>query len=114
MNTRQKGLNYVREVRKILESMGHIVEGPGYALAFFDNRMQAIHRDYFGIFDLISWDGIQLIGHQVSDIHNKSTKIKEIQGQQMSGWVWARGKKGRKVEWQLFIVFPLEVYKTTF
>ncbi len=49
MNARAKGLQRVREVRKMLEGMGHLVEGPGYSVAFYQGRMNPIHRDYFSI-----------------------------------------------------------------
>ncbi len=90
MNARQKGLSYCREVRKIIEALGHTVEGPGYATAFFNGRMSPIHRDYFGLWDLISYYQGQYLFHQVSTLSNKSSKIKAITGKQMPGWIWCR------------------------
>lgn len=94
-NARAKGLGFCREVKKILEAMGHEVEGPGYATAFFQGATHAIHRDYFGIWDLISFYENVYYFHQVSTIENKSTKIKSIQGKKMLGFVWIRSKKNK-------------------
>ncbi len=104
MNNRQKGLGYCREVKKLLEGMNHVVEGPGYAVAFFNNRMSPIHRDYFSIYDLISFDGNHFIFHQVSTVAHKSEKIKAIQKQGMSGWVWCR--LHQKIGYRIFFVSP--------
>ena len=90
MNARSKGLAYVREVRKILEGLDHVVEGPGYGVAFFDGNMRPIHRDFFGVFDLISYSGIHFVFHQVSTLSNKAAKIKAIRELNMPGWVWVR------------------------
>lgn len=92
MKSRQKGLVLVREVRKILEGMGEIVEGPGYGVAFFNDRMNPIHKDFFGVFDLMSFSPKEkeFTGHQVSTEHNKSTKIKALQEAKLPGWVWCR------------------------
>ena len=89
-SARSKGLDYVREVRKILEGIGHTVEGPGYGLAYYGGKMNPIHRDFFGCFDLMSFDGKYYLGHQVSTEINKSTKIKTIQEAKLPGWVWCR------------------------
>jgi len=109
VNTRQKGLMWVREVRKLLEGMNHEVEGPGYKTAFFDNRVQPVHIDYFGIFDLISFDGNSFIGHQVSDLSHKAEKVHAIQEKKMKGWVWSRFDEGRKVGYRIFFVEPEKV-----
>jgi hypothetical protein len=92
MKSRQKGLILVREVRKILEGMGEKVEGPGYGVAFFNDRMNPIHKDFFGVFDLMSFrpNCKKFTGHQVSTEHNKSTKIKALQDAKLPGWVWCR------------------------
>ena len=89
-STRAKGLDFVREVRKILEGMGHTVEGPGYGVAYYNAKMNPVHKDFFRVFDLISFDGKSYIGHQVSTEANKSTKIKAIQEANLPGWVWCR------------------------
>lgn len=104
MNARSKGLQRVREVRKMLEGMGAIVEGPGYALAFYGGSMKPIHRDYFGIADLISfWHGIFTL-HQVTDLTNKSSHVKAIQEKGLSCWVWC--KIERKLGYRIFFVTP--------
>lgn len=89
-SARQKGIDFTREVRKILEGIGHTVEGPGYGLAFYAGKMNPCHKDFFGTFDLISFDGEKFIGHQVSTEANKSVKIKLLQGKKLPGWVWCR------------------------
>lgn len=93
MSSRSKGLSYVREVRRILEGMGQIVEGPGYKSAFYGGKLATVHADYFGCFDLISWDGINFVCHQVSTLTNKAEKVKALQARQMPGWVWCRTDK---------------------
>ena len=89
-SARSKGLNFTREVRRILEGIGHTVEGPGYGLAYYNAKMNPVHKDFFGVFDLISFDGKSYIGHQVSTETNKSAKIKAIQEAKLPGWVWCR------------------------
>ncbi len=104
MNNRQKGLQRVREVRKMLEGMGHKVEGPGYGVAFFGGSMRPIHRDFFGIADLMSsHDGVFHL-HQVTDLKNKSKHVKAIQDGGLSAWLWCKieGKFG----YRIFIVTP--------
>jgi len=108
-NTRKKGLEWVREVRKLLEAMNHVVEGPGYGVAFFNNRMSPIHRDYFSVFDLISFDGNSFIGHQVSDLSHKAEKVRAIQAKKMKGWIWSRFAEGRRCGYRLFFVDPEKV-----
>ncbi len=90
MNTRAKGLQNVREVKKILEGLGHKTEGPGYKTVFFNGRLSPVHSDFFGVFDLISFDGKSYLGHQVSTEANKTTKIREVKGSKLPGWVWCR------------------------
>jgi hypothetical protein len=102
-NNRTKGLIFCREVKKILEGIGHQVEGPGYTTAFFGGKTNAIHRDYFSIFDLISFFEGGYFFHQVSDLGHKSEKIKAIQAKGMPGWVWSRVSNGR-VFYRVFII----------
>ena len=105
-SARSKGLNFTREVRRILEGMGHIVEGPGYGLAYYGGKMNPIHRDFFGVFDLMSFDGQTYFGHQVSTEANKATKIREVKESNLPGWVWCRfsnEEKGTGYEvWRIF------------
>ncbi len=100
-NARQKGLNFVREVRKILESKGYKIEGPGYGCAFYGGAMKPIHRDYFGVFDLISYKAGFLRGHQVSTLTNKASKVKALMEANIAGDVWCRISKGN---YRLFCV----------
>ncbi len=104
-SSRAKGLDYVREVRKILEGIGHIVEGPGYGVAYFNARMNPIHKDFFGCFDLMSFNDGKYYGHQVSTQANKSTKIKTIQEANLPGWVWCRfTDEDGSVGYQVYVV----------
>jgi len=89
-SARSKGLDYVREVKKILEGIGHTVQGTMFKTVFFNGHLSPVHSDFFGVFDLISFDGKIFIGHQVSTEVNKSTKIKAIQEAHLPGWVWCR------------------------
>ncbi len=104
-SSRAKGLDYVREVKRILEGLDHIVEGPGYGVAYFNKRMNPIHRDYWGVFDLMSFCDEKYYGHQVSTAQNKSTKIKALQEAKLPGWVWCRftDEEG-SVGYQVYVV----------
>lgn len=104
-SARSKGLDFCREVKGILKGMGHGVEGPGYATAFFQGTIHPIHRDYFGLFDLISFFEGQYFFHQVSTIENKSTKIKSIQAKGMAGWVWCRVNEDNQTGFDVFEVY---------
>jgi len=102
-SSRAKGLSYCREVKKILEGIDHVVEGPGYKPLWTGKGMSAVHSDYFGVFDLISFDGKEFLFHQVSDIGHKSDKIKSIQEKKMNGWVWCR-VPSRPISYRIFFV----------
>lgn len=99
MNAREKGIARVREVRKILEGMGHTCEGPGYKPLWIGNRSIPVHSDFFGVGDIISWDGKQLILHQVTGKSNKAIHVKVIQEKGIPCWLWIKipGKSGFKV-----------------
>ena len=103
MNARSKGLAFTREVRKILEGIGHQVEGPGYGVAFFNGQMRPVHRDYWGVFDLLSYFEGHYFCHQVSTPANKAVKIKAIIAKALPGWVWCRISNG-KVFYRIFDV----------
>jgi len=103
MNAREKGLSFCREVRKILEGIGHQVEGPGYGCAFYGGRMAPVHRDYFGCFDLVSFFEGSYFFHQISTPSNKSTKVKALTAKGLPGWVWCRVSNG-KVFYRIFDV----------
>jgi hypothetical protein len=113
ISARQKGLNFTREVRDILEGLGHIVDGPFYGIAFYNGRQNPIHRDLFGCFDLMSFDGEYFLAHQVSTIENKSAKIKAIQNKGLRGSVWCRftDEDGR-VGYQLYSVEKDEIIES--
>lgn len=102
-NPRAKGISYVREVRKVLEAMQHQVEGPGYGLAFFGKSPRPVHKDYFGVFDLVSFYDGHVYLHQVTDISHKAQKVKAIQEKKIPGWVWARCT-GHKIFYRIFSI----------
>ncbi len=95
-NSRRKGLAGVREVKKILEANGSMVTGPGYQPVFAGGRMITVHRDYLGLFDLISMDGAtgNLHGHQVtiSPAH-LAEKVKDLADAGAMGYVWVKYPK---------------------
>ena len=105
MNARQKGQIFCAEVKRILEAIGHVVDGPFYKSCWFNNRSNPVHCDIFGIFDIVScYQGIYYF-HQVSTLDHKANKVKAILDVKMSGWVWARVSNGR-VFYRIFIVKP--------
>ena len=73
MNSRQKGLAKVREVRKLLEANGHIVSGPHYSPKWnpFRKVIMAVHTDILGA-DLLSFKDGKLELHQVCSAKNKA------------------------------------------
>lgn len=95
MNSRQKGLAGVREVKKILEAGGSKVTGPAYKPAFVGGRMIAVHCDFFGLFDLISLDNEgELHGHQVTVCpEHQSQKINALKKAAVPGKVWVKYPK---------------------
>lgn len=118
---RQKGLQYVREVREILERDRCEVEGPGYGLRFFGNKKSQgnlrkeggeqktrpvlVHADYFKHFDLISYrPDLGYIFHQVSILEEKSRKVDDLIQANMPGWIWGRFYEGVKVAFRIFSV----------
>ena len=100
MNAREKGLSYVRQVKKILAEKGYKTEGPGYGVAFLDGTMRPIHRDYFGAFDLIAYRNGIFHGHQVSTLANKADKYKTFRQLGFPGFIWAKvPRHGFRVFW---------------
>lgn len=118
MNQRNKGLSFVREVKSILQYLGHETEGPGYLIITvprdidFNGVTRRIltpvqtHKDYFGAFDLISWDPKvkKFAFHQVSTDDKRSQKIKAILAKGMAGNVWGRTKDGHRVMYRTYFV----------
>lgn len=102
MNNRAKGLLACREVKKILIGMGYLVDGPAYGIAFFGGKSVPIHRDFFGCIDLISYKDRQYWGHQVTDLNNKSKKVRALEEAGIDAWVWCRGKVKNKVVYRVF------------
>jgi len=101
-NSRRKGLEWVRIVRKMLEGMGHIVEGPFYKPVYLFSGMRAVHFDIFKIADLISYSENQFILHQVTDVKNKSSHVKLIQEKNLPCWIWC--KIEGKIAFRIFFV----------
>lgn len=87
-NARQKGLQLVHQVRRILE-LDHTVEGPGYKSLFIKGRVVAVHCDYFGCFDLLTASKDKTIhGHQICTSEHKSRNAKKIYDCGFSGDLW--------------------------
>jgi hypothetical protein len=103
LDNRAKGFVFCNEVKKILEGIGHVVDGPFFKSKWFNNRANPVHCDIFSVFDLVSFYQYSYFFHQVSDLGHKSEKIKAIQGKGMPGWVWSRVSNGR-VFYRVFIV----------
>ena len=89
--------------------MGHKVEGPGYSTRFFGGKINAVHKDYFDCLDLFSFDGKDFIGHQISTIDNKATKVRAIQKAGMKAWIWCRFSESRRVGYRIFFVQPTQI-----
>ncbi len=103
MNKRSKGLLFCNEVKKILQGIGHEVDGPFFKSRFFGGRINPVHCDIFEVFDMVSFfDGCYFM-HQVSTLSNKATKVKSIQSKKMNGWIWCRVSNG-KVFYRIFII----------
>jgi len=45
----------------------------------FGGKVIAIHQDYFGLFDLISFCDGRYYFHQISNLENKAAKVKAIE-----------------------------------
>ena len=110
---RAKGLAFVREVKKILEDLGEKVEGPFYKPMFFGGKTHAVHKDLFGVFDLLSYapDTQTYCGHQVSVLGKKAEKVAEILGAGMQGIVWCRTLSGKKIVYRRWQVEKSEVFE---
>lgn len=86
---RGKGLARVREVKQILEVSGHIVEGPGYKTMFINGKLIPVHRDFFGVFDLLEYSKDSgIYGHQVCDYKQKLRNARKIYDAGLTGDLW--------------------------
>ena len=108
MNNRQKGLQYVREVKKILEREGFIIDGPFYRPIFIHGKSSAVHSDLFGVFDLVAFFPANKMFsfHQVSLDERRAEKIKAILNMGMFGFFWGRGIENRRVYYKKYIIEP--------
>jgi len=100
MSNRSKGLLAVHKVKKILQTRGETVEGPGYKPMFFKGRMIAVHSDYFGAYDLMAFSKIRcLYGIQVCDYKQKQRNAKKIYDSGNDGdlWCYMGARKGFNV-----------------
>ena len=92
MTAREKGLQECRKVKKVLEGMGFAVEGPGYKPLFIPKtgKMTVVHKDYFGIYDLLFMGRFHIFGVQVTtDAGNRMEKARIISdGHKPLGFVW--------------------------
>jgi len=116
-NKRKTRLKFVREVKGKLIEQGHEVEGPGYLTMFVpENPLQyklginkktravQVHRDYFGVADLISLKEGKVYFHQVSIIEEKSRKTDLFLEKGIKGFVWGRTRDGGKIHYRIFRV----------
>lgn len=114
MNNRQKGLQYVREVKAILEKQGWIVDGPMYKPIFIKGRSTAVHSDFFGLFDLISYLPNEFVGyyfHQISLDEKRAEKIKAILKAGVAGFFWGRGINEKRVGFWVYAISPKSIYE---
>ena len=92
MTAREKGLQECRKVKKVLEGMGFAVEGPGYKPFFIPKtgKMTVVHKDYFGIYDLLFMGRFHIFGVQVTaDAGNRMEKARKLlEGHKTLGFVW--------------------------
>ena len=91
MNARQKGLAAVHKVKKILQTRGETVEGPGFRPAYNKKtkKMFLMHSDYFGAYDLMAFSEIKcLYGIQVCDYKHKNRNAKKIYDVAGCGDLW--------------------------
>jgi len=51
----------------------------------FGGKVIAIHQDYFGLFDLISFCDGRYYFHQISNLENKAAKVKAIEAKNKQG-----------------------------
>ena len=101
--SRHKGLLYCSEVKHLLQLEGHKVDGPFFVSKFFGGKSNAVHKDIFGVADLISFLDGEIILHQVTVLNNKADKIHEIQKEKIYPiWVWCRIKESNKVGYRVF------------
>ena len=116
--SRPKGLGFVREVKFILQGLGHQTEGPGYIIVhipkFIEGQKIMIpvqsHKDFFGVFDLISFHGeYGFAFHQISTLDNKQAKINALIKKGMKGNVWCRCKENNKVMYRTWFVDSGEI-----
>ena len=101
MNARSKGLGLVRQVKIRLRNLGYLVEGPGYSTKFFNGRMNAVHSDFFGVYDLMAYRLGFITGHQVSTLSNKASKCKNLKDNGLAGYVWCHVERG---DWRIWFV----------
>jgi len=116
---RAKGLQYVREVKEILYAQGCQVEGPMYKIRWIPKKgasvymekgeiiPRQVHKDFFGVFDLISFrKDLGYIFHQVSIWEERSRKVKAILKVELRGWIWSRIKQGQRIAYDVASAVP--------
>ncbi len=113
-NTRKIGNDKCKEVKELLEKMGHIVDGPFDKVIWFNKRMGKVHHDIFGIGDLISLskEG-KLFLHQVTASNLKSKKEKKIRTLGVECMLWIYDSDKEEEEFRIFEVSPNTTFKIT-
>ncbi len=107
-NTRKIGEDRCKEVKELLEKVGHVTDGPFYKVQFVHGRMRIVHYDIFGCYDLISLSPQgELFLHQVTASNMKSNKEKKIRTiGPYNGVIWTYDTDKDKEEFRIFRVFP--------
>jgi hypothetical protein len=106
-NTRKIGNDKCKEVKELLEKMGHVTDGPFDKVIWFNKRMGKVHHDVFGIGDLISLSKErELFLHQVTSINMKSKKEKKIRTLGVRCILWVYDSDKKEEEFRIFEVTP--------
>ena len=114
---RQTGLKFVHEVKTILKATGKEVEGPKFKIVWIPDKEGTIrrrrptvkpiqvHEDFFGIWDLISWDkGAGYNFYQVTTLPHWTDRKKLIEQAGLRGEIWGRFLLGGKIAYKQFSV----------
>ena len=113
MQTRHKGLAFVQEVKVILQGLGNETEGPGFLIKHIAKYIEGkkiivpvqCHKDFFGVFDLISWHPEHGFAfHQVSIDEKRQEKINALIEKGVNGNVWGRCHQGNSIMYRIYHV----------
>jgi len=104
-NTRKIGNDKCKEVKKILENMGYVTDGPFDKVIWFNKKMGKVHHDIFSIADLISLspEG-ELFLHQITASNLKSKKEKKIKTLGAKCLLWIYNSDNKEEDFRIFEV----------